>query len=242
MPPSTTLPATSNADPGRPMLLGVAGGSGSGKTTVAKAILQTIGDHRLAFLPQDMYYRDIEWRDGDHLRGFNFDHPDSIDVELMVEHLSTLRAGGPIERPVYDFVTYRRRAETETVQPRPVVLVEGILLFAEPAIRELLDFKIFVDTDADVRLLRRLRRDIHERGRDFDGVLRQYLETVRPMHLEFVEPSKRYADIIVPEGGRNQVAMAMVTAKIEKLLDRAEQIDADCRIEHADSEKGPRRE
>lgn len=237
---SSAAPSPPPVDPSRPMLLGVAGGSGSGKTTVATEILRTIGEGRLAFLPQDMYYRDIEWRDGDHLRSFNFDHPDSIDVELMVEHLETLRAGRSIERPVYDFVTYRRRVETETVQPRPVVLVEGILLFAEPAIRSALDFKIFVDTDADVRLLRRLRRDIHERGRDFDGVLRQYLETVRPMHLEFVEPSKRWADIIVPEGGRNQVAMSMVTAKIEKLLDRAERFHAEQKPD--DPSRDPARE
>ena len=209
------------------MLLGVAGGSGSGKTTVAETILAKIGDHRLAFLSQDMYYRDIKWRDGDHLRGFNFDHPEAFDTPLMTSHLAALRRGEPIERPVYDFVTYRRRGETERVEPRPVVVVEGILLFAEPSIRDLLDLKIFVDTDADVRLLRRLRRDVSERGRDFDGVLRQYLETVRPMHLEFVEPSRRWADIIVPEGGRNEVAMAMVTAKIEKLLMQAEQSEAD---------------
>lgn len=201
-----------------PVILGVAGGSGSGKTTVARHILNTLGEDRLAFLPQDMYYRHIEWRDVEHQQAHNFDHPDAVDTELLVEHLAELKAGRGVERPVYDFVHHRRADHTEFVAARPVVLVEGILLLAEPAIRELLDFKIFVDTDADVRLIRRIRRDIRERGRDLDDVLRQYLETVQPMHLEFVEPSKRWADIIVPEGGRNRVAMAMITTKVEKLL------------------------
>ena len=201
-----------------PVILGVAGGSGSGKTTVARHILNTLGEDRLAFLPQDMYYRHIEWQDVEHQQAHNFDHPDAVDTELLVEHLAELKAGRGVERPVYDFVHHRRADHTEFVATRPVVLVEGILLLAEPAIRELLDFKIFVDTDADVRLIRRIRRDIRERGRDLDDVLRQYLETVQPMHLEFVEPSKRWADIIVPEGGRNRVAMAMITTKVEKLL------------------------
>lgn len=204
-----------------PVILGVAGGSGSGKTTVARRILETVGEDRLAFLPQDMYYRDIRWRDEAHRDAYNFDHPDAIDTELLVEHLRRLKAGQGIERPIYDFVAYARREETEEVAPRSVVLVEGILLLAEPSIRELLDFKIFVDTDADVRLIRRIRRDIQDRGRDLEDVLRQYLATVQPMHLEFVEPSKRWADVIVPEGGRNRVAMAMITTKVEKLLGAA---------------------
>ena len=205
-----------------PVILGVAGGSGSGKTTVARVLLDAVGADRIAFLPQDMYYRPIQWRDSEHLQSHNFDHPSAIDTELLVEHLRELKAGRPAERPVYDFVTHSRAEQTEHVGPRPVVLVEGILLLAEPSIRRELDFKIFVDTDADVRLIRRIRRDIKERGRDLDDVLRQYLSTVQPMHLEFVEPSKRWADIIVPEGGRNQVAMAMVTAKVEKLLAAAD--------------------
>lgn len=200
------------------MILGVAGGSGSGKTTVARKILEAVGEDRLAFLPQDMYYRPILWRDEDHLKNHNFDHPSAIDTELLVAHLRSLKAGQGVERPVYDFVEHRRADRTVSVPARPVVMAEGILLLAEPSIRAELDFKIFVDTDADVRLIRRIRRDIAERGRDLDDVLRQYLETVQPMHLEFVEPSKRWADIIVPEGGRNRVAMAMVTAKVEKLL------------------------
>lgn len=198
--------------------LGVAGGTGSGKTTVAKRILQAVGEHRISFLAQDAYYRDIEWRDGDHLRRYNFDHPEAIDTELLVAHLEALKRGEPVEAPVYDFVTHRRAHHTLHIESRPVVVVEGILLLAEPAIRELLDFKIFVDTDSDVRLIRRLRRDIEQRGRSFEDVLRQYLTSVRPMHLEFVEPSKRYADVIVPEGGENKVAMGMVVARIEQLL------------------------
>jgi len=198
--------------------LGVAGGTGSGKTTVARAILEAVGADRIAFLAQDNYYRDIVWRDAEHLHGHNFDHPDSLDTELMVEHLAGLKAGRAIDLPVYDFVRHRRTRETRRVEPRPVILVEGILLFAEPDLRALLDFKVFVDTDADVRLVRRIRRDLAERGRDIADVLRQYMETVRPMHLEFVEPSKRWADVIVPEGGENRVALAMVAARLEQLL------------------------
>lgn len=203
---------------GRPVALGVAGGSGSGKTTVAQKILHAVGEDRLAFLPQDMYYRRIEWRDEDHRHNHNFDHPSAIDTELLVDHIQKLKAGQAVERPVYDFVIDDRAPHTVHVEPRPVVLVEGILLLAEPAIRQELDFKIFVDTDSDIRLIRRIRRDRRERGRELDDILNQYLGTVQPMHLEFVEPSKRWADIIVPEGGRNRVAMAMVTAKVEKLL------------------------
>ncbi len=204
------------------VILGVAGGTGSGKTTVARAILNAIGRQRLAFIAQDSYYRQIEWRDPAHLAAHNFDHPASIDTELLVEHLRALKQGRAVDAPVYDFVHHRRSSETERIEPRPVVLAEGILLLAEPEIRELLDFKIFVDTDADVRLKRRILRDITERGRDLEDVLRQYMETVRPMHLEFVEPSKRWADVIVPEGGENQVALQMVSARVEELLRAAD--------------------
>ena len=185
-----------------PVILGVAGGTGSGKTTVARAILHAIGKERLAFIAQDSYYRQIEWDSPEHLAGHNFDHPSSIDTELMIEHLQALKEGKPVDAPVYDFVHHRRSAKTERIEARPVVLAEGILLLAEQGIRELLDFKIYVDTDSDVRLKRRILRDITDRGRDLEDVLRQYMETVRPMHLEFVEPSKRWADVIVPEGGR----------------------------------------
>lgn len=201
-----------------PVVLGVAGGTGSGKTTVARAVLSAVGRHRIAFLAQDSYYRDIAWSSLQEARQHNFDHPASIDHELLVEHLLELRAGRDVEAPVYDFVHYRRRVETETVEARPVILLEGILLFVEPELRDLLDFKIFVDTDSDIRLIRRLRRDIADRGRRLDDVLGQYEATVRPMHLEFVEPSKRWADVIIPEGGENRVALGMVVARVEQLL------------------------
>jgi len=202
------------------VVLGVAGGTGSGKTSVAESILAAVGRERLAFLSQDSYYRDVVWEDEAQLHAHNFDHPASIDSPLLVTHLRALRRGEAVEVPVYDFVRHRRRIETARVEPRPVVLVEGILLFVEPAVRGLLDFKIYVDTDPDVRLVRRLRRDIADRGRTMEDVLRQYLETVRPMHLEFVEPSKRWADVIVPEGGENRVALEMVAARVEQLLAR----------------------
>lgn len=204
--------------PNTPVILGVAGGTGSGKTTVARAILHAIGKDRLAFIAQDSYYRQIEWQSPEHLARHNFDHPSSIDTELLVAHLRALKEGKPVEAPVYDFVHHRRSVETVRIEPRRVVLAEGILLFAEPTIRELLDFKIYVDTDSDVRLKRRILRDINERGRDLQDILRQYMTTVRPMHLEFVEPSKRWADVIVPEGGENRVALGMVTARVEELL------------------------
>ncbi len=204
--------------PNTPVILGVAGGTGSGKTTVARAILHAVGKDRLAFIAQDSYYRQIEWDSPEHLATHNFDHPSSIDTELLISHLQALKQGLPVEAPVYDFVNHCRSTETERIEPRRVVLVEGILLLAEPGIRELLDFKIYVDTDADVRLKRRILRDIEERGRDLKDVLRQYMTTVRPMHLEFVEPSKRWADVIVPEGGENQVALQMVSARVEQLL------------------------
>jgi uridine kinase len=202
----------------RPFLLGVAGGTGSGKTTVARAILSAVGEGRIGLLEQDSYYRDVDWAsDGDLLR-HNFDHPSALDEELLVAHLRELRAGRPVQAPVYDFVRHRRTDRTRRVEPRPVVLLEGILIFVEPALRELLDFKVYVDTDPDIRLIRRLKRDISERGRTVDDVLRQYTDTVRPMHLEFVEPSKRYADVIIPEGGENRVALEMVVAHVEQLL------------------------
>ncbi len=205
-----------------PVLLGVAGGTGSGKTTVARAILTAVGRSRIAFVPQDSYYRDIAWSDARPLAEHNFDHPEAFDTPLLVEHLEALKAGQAIEAPRYDFVHHRREERTQRIEPRAVVLVEGILLYAEPAVRDLLDFKIYVDTDADVRLARRVRRDIAERGRKLDDVLRQYIDTVRPMHLEFVEPSKRWADVIVPEGGENRVALEMVSARVEQLLARTD--------------------
>lgn len=201
-----------------PCLLGVAGGSGSGKTTVARSILEAVGQERIALIQQDSYYRDIEWASEAQLLAHNFDHPSALDNDLMISHLHALKAGHAVEVPIYDFVVHRRTLRTRRIEPQPVVLIEGILIFVEPALRELLDFKIFVDTDADLRLIRRLHRDMKERGRTVDDVLRQYQETVRPMHLEFVEPSKRYADVIIPEGGENRVALEMVVARVEQLL------------------------
>lgn len=198
--------------------LGVAGGSGSGKTSVACAILDAVGRERIAFLEQDSYYRDVDRRGDVDLLAHNFDHPDALDSDLLIRHVEALKAGHAVEVPLYDMVTHRRRPQTQRVDSRPVILLEGILLFAEPRLRELLDFKIFVDTDPDVRLMRRIRRDVDERGRSLDDILRQYNETVRPMHLEFVEPSKRWADVIVPEGGENRAALEMVIARVEKLL------------------------
>ena len=203
----------------KPCILGVAGGTGSGKTTVARAILDGVGEDRITLIEQDSYYRDVDWRSETELLHHNFDHPSALDNELLVSHIAALKAGHPIEVPIYDFVRHRRTARTRRVEPQPVILLEGILIFVEPSLRELLDFKIYVDTDADLRLIRRLGRDMAERGRSVQDVLRQYLETVRPMHLEFVEPSKRWADIIIPEGGENKVALEMVVAHVQQLLD-----------------------
>jgi len=204
--------------PTRPVVLGVAGGTGSGKTTVAQAILHAVGAGRIASLAQDSYYRDVEWSSDEELLRHNFDHPEAVDSNLLVSHLLALKAGEAVEVPIYDFVAHVRTERSERVESRPVIMLEGILLLAEPRIRQLLDFKIYVDTAADVRLIRRLRRDMNERGRSLEDVLRQYVTTVRPMHEEFVEPSKRWADVIVPEGGENRVALEMVIARIEQLL------------------------
>jgi uridine kinase len=204
----------------RSCVLGVAGGTGSGKSTVARAILDAVGAERIAMIEQDSYYLDVDWRHEAELIQHNFDHPSAIDNELLVSHVAALKAGHPIEVPVYDFVRHRRTTRTRRIEPQPVILLEGILIFVEPALRHLLDFKIYVDTDADLRLIRRLGRDMAERGRSVQDVLRQYLATVRPMHLEFVEPSKRWADIIIPGGGENKVAQEMVIAHVEQLLGR----------------------
>ena len=201
-----------------PFVIGVAGGTGSGKTTVANAILRQVGTDRISVLFHDAYYRD--WADlpKDVLDRKNFDHPDSLETELLIRHVRALREGMVVEAPIYDFKTHRRTAETRRVEPKRVVLVEGILIFAEPELRKLFDVKVFVDTDADVRLIRRIRRDIEERGRTLESVVEQYSATVRPMHLEFVEPSKRWADLIIPEGGENAAAMEFLFARLEKLF------------------------
>lgn len=202
----------------RPLVIGIAGGSGSGKTTVAQTILQRVGADRISYLQHDAYYKDLSSLPPTQRAEFNFDHPNSLETELLTEHIRRLREGKLIEVPVYDFSTHSRTNRTFTVQPRGVILVEGILIFAEAALRELFDVKIFVDTDPDLRFIRRLQRDLAERGRTTETVIKQYLSTVRPMHLEFVEPSKRYADVIIPEGGFNTAALDMVVARIQTML------------------------
>ncbi len=201
-----------------PLVIGIAGGSGSGKTTVANTILKQVGAENIAYLPHDAYYKDIITLHEAQRDQVNFDHPDSLDSALMVEHIQFLKAWRSIELPTYDFTTHSRKDETICVLPQAVIIVEGILIFSERALREIFDVKIFVDTDSDLRFIRRLRRDISDRGRTTASVIEQYLKTVRPMHLEFVEPSKRYADVIIPEGGFNTVALDMVVARIERLL------------------------
>lgn len=200
--------------------IGVAGGSGSGKTTVAQAILGRVGADRIAYVPHDAYYRDQAHLTRLQRGPVNWDHPEALDTDLMIEHILTLQAGQPIALPEYDFTMYRRTGHAVPVGPQPIILVEGILIFVDPRLRRLFDVKVFVDTDADIRFIRRLRRDIAERGRSVESVIEQYLQTVRPMHLDFVEPSKRYADVIIPEGGRNEVAVHMVAARISELLAR----------------------
>ena len=201
-----------------PLVIGIAGGSGSGKTTVSQAIMQRAGRDNAVYIQHDSYYKDLSDLPPAQRATTNFDHPNSLETELMVEHVRQLKAGHPVEVPSYDFTTHTRRKESHRVEPRPVVIVEGILLFTEPRMRELCDLKLFVDTDADIRFIRRLERDLSERGRSLESVIQQYQATVRPMHLEFVEPSKRYADLIVPEGGYNQVAMDVFMARIESKL------------------------
>lgn len=204
----------------RSIIIGVAGGTGSGKTTVAMRILERVGAGHVAYIPHDAYYRDLSHLPPEQRPQVNFDHPDSLETELLIEHLKRLKAGQLVEIPVYDFTSHTRTSQTRRVGPAPVILVEGILVFAEPALRELFDVKLYVDTDADIRIIRRLQRDVQERGRTLDSVIQQYLTTVRPMHLEFVEPSKRYADVIIPEGGFNEVAIEMVAARICGLLNQ----------------------
>jgi uridine kinase len=201
-----------------PFLIGIAGGTGSGKTTVANAIVKRVGEERIAILSHDSYYRDFVDLPKDILERQNFDHPDSLESELLVRHLKALKQGMVVETPIYDFKVHRRAAETRRVEPRKVILVDGILIYAEPELRKLFDVKIYVDTDADIRLIRRLKRDIAERGRSVESVVTQYESTVRPMHMEFVEPSKRYADLIIPEGGENTVALDFLFARLRELL------------------------
>lgn len=201
-----------------PLVIGIAGGSGSGKTTVSQSILQRADPSLVAYIQHDSYYKDLASLPPTQRATINFDHPNSLETDLMVEHVRQLKSGNAVEVPSYDFTTHTRKGDTQHVDARPIVLVEGILLFTDPRMRELCDLKLFVDTDADLRFIRRLQRDINERGRTTESVIQQYQATVRPMHLEFVEPSKRYADLIIPEGGYNQVAMDVFMARIEAKL------------------------
>jgi len=201
-----------------PLVIGIAGGSGSGKTTVAQEILNRVGPERIAYLPHDAYYKDLSGLPPVQRAEVNFDHPNSLDNDLLISHVELLKAHKPARLPVYDFSTHSRTPQSMLISPRNVIIVEGILIFAEPKLRCLFDIKVFVDTDSDLRFIRRLQRDISERGRTTESVIHQYLQTVRPMHLEFVEPSKRYADIIIPEGGFNTAALDMVVARLESLL------------------------
>jgi len=205
-----------------PVVIGIAGGSGSGKTTVLNRIIGEFGPDPIAVLDHDAYYRDLSHLSPEKRARFNFDHPDALETELMTEHLDALIEGEAIEKPVYDFTTHTRAEETETVAPRPVIIIEGILVLAESSLEERMDIKIYVDAADDIRLMRRIRRDLQERDRSIEGILRQYERTVRPMHLEFVEPSKREADVIIPSGGHNQVAIQMVMSRIQELLQSVE--------------------
>jgi uridine kinase len=203
------------------MIIGISGGTGSGKTTVARKIISSLGQENVAYLQQDSYYRNLGDMPLDSRNRVNFDHPDALDNELMLNHLESLRAGDCIQRPVYDFVTHSRKAETVCLEPLPVIIVEGILVFYDARMRRLMDIKIFIDCDPDIRFIRRLERDIRERSRSVESVIEQYVTTVRPMHLEFVEPSMRYADIILPEGGFNEVGIDLITGKIRSFLSRS---------------------
>jgi uridine kinase len=196
------------------LFIGVAGGTGSGKTTISQALVAGLPRNRVALIQHDSYYRDRNELTYEQRSEVNYDHPSSLETELFVQHLDDLRAGRGIDMPQYDFATHRRKTETVRVDPSPVVIVEGILVLAEPSIRDRLDVKLYVDTAADIRLMRRIRRDIEMRGRSFSQIRRQYYDTVRPMHLAFVEPSKAAADVIIPEGGENQVAVDMVLSKV----------------------------
>jgi uridine kinase len=202
------------------LVIGIAGGTGSGKTTVANVILDRVGKKHISYLPHDAYYRELGDLPPDQKASVNFDHPNSLESELMIEHIVELKNGHSIELPIYDFSTHSRTGKTIRVEPQRVIIVEGILIFTEPELRKLFDVMLFVDADSDIRFIRRLNRDITERGRTTEMVINQYLTTVRPMHLEFVEPSKRYANVIIPEGGLNAVAMDLVIARIESLLNQ----------------------
>jgi uridine kinase len=200
------------------MIIGICGGTGSGKTTVANRILESVSKDEVVFLQQDSYYRDLDQLPLDIRNVVNFDHPDAIDNDLLVEHLRALKQGRSVELPLYDFKTHSRRAETLHVEPQPIIIIEGILIFAEPRLLDEMDIRVYVDTPDDIRFIRRLRRDVAERGRTVESVIEQYLSTVRPMHTQFVEPSKRCADVIIPEGGHNLVSISLISGRIRERL------------------------
>jgi uridine kinase len=204
----------------RPLMVGIAGGSGSGKTTVARKVTEALGGASVAFIDMDAYYHNYSHLPLEERRRLNWDHPERLDFELFRSHLGLLQSGQAIDKPVYDFVSHTRSVRTEHVPPADVIVVNGILLFVDEQVRALCDVKVFVDTDADIRLARRIRRDMAKRGRPLAEILDQYMTTVRPMHLQFVEPSKRYADVIVPEGGHNAVAIEMIVAQVHRRLRR----------------------
>ncbi len=202
----------------KPFVLGIAGGSGSGKTTVAKKILEQINDAPVIFLDHDSYYKDQSNLKLEERAKINYDHPDALDNDLLLEHLKDLKSGKTINKPIYNFVTYTRSNETITIEPKPLIVLEGFLIFVDPRIRQMCDIKIFVDTDDDVRIIRRIERDMQERGRSLESIIKQYFSTVRPMHQQFVEPSKRYADLIIPYGGHNQIAVDMVVNQLRSVI------------------------
>ncbi|HYY57086.1 MAG TPA: uridine kinase [Pyrinomonadaceae bacterium] len=203
------------------MIIGICGGTGSGKTTVANRILESVNANDVTFIQQDSYYRNLKDLPLDYRKAVNFDHPDALDNDLLVHHIRKLKAGDAVELPLYDFKTHTRLNETVLIEPRPIVIIEGILIFVDSRLLEQMDIKVFVDTPDDIRFIRRLRRDMAERGRTIDSVIEQYLATVRPMHMQFVEPSKRYADVIIPEGGHNLVSIDLISGKIRERLSSA---------------------
>jgi uridine kinase len=203
----------------QPLFIGVAGGTGSGKSTVARALADGLPQASVGVIDHDAYYRDRSDLSDEERAHLNYDHPDSLDNDLLVEHLQALKAGRTVEVPIYDFVTHSRRRERRKLEPAKIIIVEGILVFVEERVRRLLDIKLFVDTDADLRVFRRIRRDLEQRGRSFQSIREQYYATVRPMHLTYVEPSKRWADLIIPEGGENRIALDLILGKLTRVLE-----------------------
>lgn len=201
-----------------PVIIGISGGTGSGKSTITDAIRKEVKD-KITTIPQDSYYKNFGHLPAEERVKINFDHPDTLDNDLLIEHLHQLKDNIAIQMPVYDFKTHTRIKRTIIKKPTNLIIIEGILIFENPKLRDMMDIKIFVDTDADIRILRRIQRDISERGRDFQSVVEQYLSTVRPMHIEFVEPSKKYANVIIPEGGQNIIGIDMIVSKIKHIID-----------------------